>query len=143
MPNARDPHSNDAVADRWLDFGPGWLFTSMRDAIVVADCETGRIALWNPAATDLFGFAPEEALQLSLGDLVADVQETPQWRAACVGDCHPHPLELFARRKAGTDVCVELTFSRLDSALRSASLPRKIRDFTVPSETPRTSAISS
>ena len=96
----------------WLDFGPGWLFASMRDAIVVVDAETAQVALWNPAATELLGFTPEEALQLSFSELVVDLQETPQWAAARAGDSDREAVELFARRKSGQDVCVELTLSR-------------------------------
>jgi PAS domain S-box-containing protein len=114
MPNAFDLDSRPAPG--WLDFGPGWLFTSMRDAIVVVDDTTAQIVLWNPAATELFGFSVEEAQQLSLTDLVADVQETPQWSAARAGGPSRHVVELFARRKFGAEVCVELTLSRLDSA---------------------------
>ena len=114
MPNAFDLDSRPAPG--WLDFGPGWLFTSMRDAIVVVDDTTAQIVLWNPAATELFGFSVEEAQQLSLTDLVADVQETPQWSAARAGGPNRHVVELFARRKFGAEVCVELTLSRLDSA---------------------------
>ena len=58
------PHADldpPASPDGWLDLGPGWLFASIRDAVIVADAETGRIALWNPAATQLLGFASEEA----------------------------------------------------------------------------------
>jgi PAS domain S-box-containing protein len=100
----------------WLDFGSGWLFTSMLDAIVVAEADTARIALWNPAATSLFGLGPEEALQRSLADLVTDLQETPQWAAACAGDPNRQVVELFAHRTSGPDVCVELTLSPLRSA---------------------------
>jgi PAS domain S-box-containing protein len=114
MPNAFDLDSRPAPG--WLDFGPGWLFTSMRDAIVVVDDTTAQIVLCNPAATELFGFSVEEAQQLSLTDLVADVQDTPQWSAARAGGPSRHVVELFARRKFGAEVCVELTLSRLDSA---------------------------
>jgi PAS domain S-box-containing protein len=104
------------ATEGWLDFDSGWLFTSMLDAIVVAEAETGRIALWNPAATRLFGLGPEEALQRSLADLVTDLQETPQWAAACAGDPNRQTVELFAHRTSAADVCVELTLSRLQSA---------------------------
>ena len=100
----------------WLDFGSGWLFASMLDAIVVAEADTARIVLWNPAASALFGLCPEQALQHSLADLVTDVQETPQWAAACGGDPSRQTVELFAHRESGPDVCVELTLSRLENA---------------------------
>ena len=85
MPQAFGVDSVTA-SEGWLDFGSGWLFTSMLDAIVVAEADTARIALWNPAASRLFGLEPDEALQRSLADVVTDLQETPQWAAACAGD---------------------------------------------------------
>src|SRR5712691_6210813 len=115
MAQAFAPDSVTAT-EGWLDFGSGWLFTSMLDAIVVAEAHTARIALWNPAATMLFGLGPEDALQRSLADLVTDLQETPQWAAACAGDPNRQTVELFAHCTSGPDVCVELTLSRLQSA---------------------------
>ena len=70
-----DAHSH---AGGWLDLGAGWLFASIRDAVVVADAGSGRIALWNPAATELFGFTSEDVLGLALPELIADLQEAPQ-----------------------------------------------------------------
>src|ERR671933_503878 len=115
MRQAPGPDSVTA-SEGWLDFGSGWLFTSMRDAIVVAESESARIVLWNPAATELFGLGAEQALRLSLADLVTDLQEPPQWAAGCAGDPNRQVVELFARRATGPDVCVELTLSRLQSA---------------------------
>src|SRR5207302_389998 len=115
MPQAFGVDSVTA-SEGWLDFGSGWLFTSMLDAIVVAEADTARIALWNPAASRLFGLEPDEALQRSLADVVTDLEETPQWAAACAGDPTRQSVELFARRTSGPDVCVELTLSRLQTA---------------------------
>src|SRR5689334_6635901 len=99
----------------WLDLDSGWLFDSIRDAVVVADAETARIVLWNPAATEVFGFSAAEALQLRLPDVVDDLLETPQWSAALEGADARQTVELFARRKSGEEVCVELTLSGLRS----------------------------
>jgi len=52
--------------------GIGKLFESIRDAVVVAEADTGQIVLWNPAATEIFGYSPTEALELSVDDLVPD-----------------------------------------------------------------------
>ena len=38
------------------DLGIGNLFEAVRDAVVVADARTGRIVLWNPAASKIFGY---------------------------------------------------------------------------------------
>src|SRR5437879_1534501 len=101
--------------DGWLDLGPGWLFASIRDAVVVADAASGRIALWNPAATQLLGFEPDDVVGLDLGDLIQDLHATPEWETARTGGSSQGTLELFARRKQGADVCVEVTLSALSS----------------------------
>jgi PAS domain-containing protein len=44
------------------DLGIGRLFSEIRDAVVVGDATTGRIALWNPAAERLFGYTADEAI---------------------------------------------------------------------------------
>jgi PAS domain S-box-containing protein len=100
----------------WLDLDAGWLFASIRDAVVVADAETARVVLWNPAATELFGYVPTEALQLYLPDVVDDLLATPQWAETLARGDARHTVELFARRKDGGEVYVELTLSRLQSA---------------------------
>jgi PAS domain S-box-containing protein len=112
MPNADDLNLR-SQSDGWLDLGPGWLFASIRDAVVVADAESGRIALWNAAATALFGFTADETLGTSLPERVHDLSETAQWRAACAGASGGDVVELFAQHKSGSEVCVELTLSRL------------------------------
>jgi PAS domain S-box-containing protein len=109
-----EAEASDA-SDFGLDLDPGWLFDSIRDAVIVADAETARIALWNPAAADLFGYAAPEALQLRLSDVVDDLLGTPQWTAAQAGSTSPETVELFARRKVGGQVYLELTLSRLQS----------------------------
>jgi len=103
-------------ADGWLDLGPGWLFDNIRDAVVVADADTGRIALWNPFASELFGYTPDEALGVALFDMIDDLHETPEWVAACSGGSRRQTVELFARSKDGLEVCVELTLSRVENA---------------------------
>src|SRR3982751_4423283 len=105
----------DRHAEGWLDLGPGWLFAAIRDAVVVADAASSEIALWNPAASDLFGYQSAEVLGKPLHDLVIDLEQTPQWQAACAGADDRHVVELFARRKHGADVCVELSLSRQTS----------------------------
>ena len=54
--------TTQAAAPRPDDLGLGLLFTRTRDALIVGNVETGRIALWNPAAEQLFGYSPEEAI---------------------------------------------------------------------------------
>ncbi len=45
------------------DLGIGSLFESVRDAVIVAEANTGQIALWNSAATQIFGYSQSEALR--------------------------------------------------------------------------------
>ena len=45
------------LAFRPQDLGIGHLFERVRDAVIVADAQTGRIALWNPAAERIFGYS--------------------------------------------------------------------------------------
>src|SRR5205809_4376735 len=90
----------------WLDLGAGWLFDSIRDAVVVADALTGEVALWNPAATELFGFAPEEVLGVALTELIVDLRGAPEWAAAREALARPATLELLPHRKHAPDVCV-------------------------------------
>jgi diguanylate cyclase (GGDEF)-like protein/PAS domain S-box-containing protein len=52
------------------DLGIGRLFGSIRDAVIVADAGTGRIVLWNPAASDIFGYPPSDALGMSIEALI-------------------------------------------------------------------------
>src|SRR5215210_3637580 len=54
------------------DLGIGRLFDDVRDAVVAADPRTGRIVLWNEAATEIFGYSPSEALELDIDALFAD-----------------------------------------------------------------------
>ncbi|MDQ6669637.1 MAG: ATP-binding protein [Chloroflexota bacterium] len=113
-------HTAPALASPhgWLDLGPGWLFASIRDAVIVADAANGRIALWNPAATQLLGFELNDVVGLPLGELIHDLDATPAWETARSGGLSQGTLELFARRKLGADVCVELTLSPLQSAIQ-------------------------
>jgi PAS domain S-box-containing protein len=101
--------------DGWLNLGPGWLFASIRDAVVVVEPDSGRIVLWNPSATELFGHELATILGRPLHDVVTDLEHTPQWLAVNDGVCPRDPFELFARHHDGHDVSIELTLSRLES----------------------------
>ncbi|MDQ3812036.1 MAG: PAS domain-containing sensor histidine kinase [Chloroflexota bacterium] len=109
----------DAAAVRphtWLDFGPGWLFASIRDAVVVVEAGTRRIVLCNPAACALFGYESRDMPGRRLEELVTDLEHAPQWLAACAGQRPGEVVELFAQRKSRAEVCVELSLSPLDQA---------------------------
>lgn len=82
---------------------------SVRDAIIVLD-ETGRIAFWNPASTEIFGYSSEEALGQLACKLLAPEELQTRYR------------EIFARREHTTDTVVqgqptELTAFRKDGSL--------------------------
>ena len=59
---AESAPERNGSGDGWLDLEPGWLFASIRDAVVVTDAETNRIVLWNPAAVELLGFQSADVL---------------------------------------------------------------------------------
>ncbi|MEO7555279.1 MAG: PAS domain-containing sensor histidine kinase [Acidimicrobiales bacterium] len=54
------------------EYGVGRLFWMTSEAIVVADLHSQEIALWNPAAEQLFGYTPAEALGMPLEVLVPE-----------------------------------------------------------------------
>ena len=60
------------------DLGIGRLFERIQDAVIVADARTQRIVLWNPAATNIFGYSASEAHELSVVDLVAEYLKDQQ-----------------------------------------------------------------
>ena len=52
------------------DLNIGSLFESVQDAVIVAEAATGRIVLWNPMASEVFGYSPAEALGMNVEELV-------------------------------------------------------------------------
>ena len=54
------------------DLGIGRLFPSIRDAVIVADAISGTIVLWNPAASEVFGYSESEAVGMPLENLVPE-----------------------------------------------------------------------
>jgi PAS domain S-box-containing protein len=103
------------------DLGIGRLFERIQDAVIVAVATTQRIVLWNPAATNIFGYSASEALELRVEDLVPeylkDQHRTGMAHYAETGqgpyiDSHK-PLELPAIRKGGKEISVELSLSAI------------------------------
>jgi PAS domain S-box-containing protein len=103
------------------DLGIGRLFERIQDAVIVAVAETQRIVLWNPAATNIFGYSALEALELCVEDLVPEYLKD-QHRIGIAHyaetghgpyiDSH-RPLELPAVRKGGKEIYVELSLSSI------------------------------
>src|SRR5215212_2659373 len=101
------------------DLGIGNLFGRIRDAIIVADARTQRIVLWNPAATNIFGYLSSEALELNIEKLVPEPLKA-QHRAGITryAEIGHGPyidsrrlLELPALTKGGEEIYVELSLS--------------------------------
>jgi PAS domain S-box-containing protein len=54
------------------DFGIGSLFERVRDAVIVTEAGSGRVILWNPAATRVFGYPASEAIGMLVEALVPE-----------------------------------------------------------------------
>jgi len=103
------------------DLGIGKLFGRIREAVIVADARTQRIVLWNPAATNIFGYSISEALKLNIEKLVPEPLKA-QHRAGITryAETGRGPyidsrrlLELPALTKSGEEIYVELSLSPL------------------------------
>jgi PAS domain S-box-containing protein len=100
-------------------FGIGRLFEHVRDAVIVADAGSERILLWNKGATEMFGYAAAEALELPLHALVAPElvdrhrAGLARYAAEGTGDLvdSGKSYELEALRNDGSKFFVELTLT--------------------------------
>src|SRR5215203_5546932 len=101
------------------ELGIGELFGRIREAVIVADARNQRIVLWNPAATNIFGYSISEALELNIEKLVPEPLKT-QHRAGITryAETGHGPyidsrrlLELPALTKGGEEIYVELFLS--------------------------------
>ncbi len=54
------------------EFGIGTLFEKVRDAVIVAEAGSGRVVLWNLAATRVFGYPASEAHGMLVEALVPE-----------------------------------------------------------------------
>ncbi len=106
------------------DLGIGRLYEAVRDAVMVADAHTGRIVLWNPAASKIFGYSRSEALGLRVEALIPERLRDrhrdglAHYRQAGTGRYvdSDTPLELPAVRKGGEEIRVELSLSAVGPA---------------------------
>ena len=124
------------------DLGIGKLFASVRDATIVADAATGRIVLWNPAATEIFGYSSSDALGMSVENLVpTHLKERHRAGISRYRDTGHGPyidsntvLDLPAVRKTGEEIRVELTLSPIeptpDSEAKGRFVLAILRDVT-------------
>jgi PAS domain S-box-containing protein len=111
------------------DLGMGRLFESIRDAVIVADANTGTMVLWNPAAEEIFGYSAAEALGMSVEALVPDYLRA-RHRAGMAGyrdTGHGRyinsntALDLPAVRKTGEEIRIELTLSPIEPVDEAAA----------------------
>src|SRR5215213_4948155 len=101
------------------DLGIDELLESVRDVVVVVDARSGRIVLWNAAATKTFGYSSSEALEHIWTVIVPE-----RFKAQCEAgmaryretghgpyiDSHV-VLELPAARKDGKEITIEIALS--------------------------------
>jgi diguanylate cyclase (GGDEF)-like protein/PAS domain S-box-containing protein len=124
------------------------LIEEMRDAAIVADAATGRIVLWNQAATQIFGYSPSEALELGVETLVPERLrsryrvELSRFRErghrAYVD--YDRLVELPALRKAGEEINIEMSLSPVTPVDNSGKADGRlvlgiIREVTEPKRT--------
>ncbi len=107
------------------DLGIGELFERVRDAVIVADAETQRVILWNPAATSMFGYSLPEALDLQVEALVpghlkarhrSGIAHYARTGHGAYIDSQMLLLDLPALRKGGEEIRVELSLNPIGSA---------------------------
>jgi PAS domain S-box-containing protein len=115
--------SHTARLEPW-QLNLGQLFGKVRDAVVVANADSGRIELWNPAAERLLGYTAAEAV----GQLIEIIVPERLRRAHRKGLTRflatghgavidsDQPRELPARAKSGEEIPVELTLSPVEGA---------------------------
>jgi PAS domain S-box-containing protein len=117
------------------DVGLGPLFWQIRDAVIVGDPVTGEIALWNPGAEALFGYAEAEILGQRLEVLIPERLRTAHREGltrylstghGAVIDS-PQPVEVPAKRRDGSEFWIELRLSPVEApAAPQDSTPRPL-----------------
>lgn len=123
---------------RPTDLGIGRLFERVHDAIVAADCETGRIVLWNPGAARIFGYTAAEVngqpIEIIIPPSLRAAHEAGFSRYRATGRGHyvesQIPLDLPALTKAGDEIRIEMTLSPIDGADGRPYVLAIIRDVT-------------
>ena len=121
------PHNGGRLAPQ--DLGMGRLFESIRDAVIVADANTGRMVLWNPAAENIFGYSRAEAVGMSVEELVPDYLKARHRAGMAVYRETGHGryidsnivLDLPAVCKTGEEIRVELTLSPIEPVREAAA----------------------
>ena len=104
------------------DFGIGALFERVRDAVIVAEAGSGRVVLWNPAATGVFGYPAQEAIGMLVEALVpGHLKDSHRAGIARYGETgrgsyveSEEFLDLPAIKKGGEEIRVELSLNPID-----------------------------
>jgi len=104
--------------DPW---GFGRLLGAIKDAVIVADAQTGRILLWNKGAEMIFQYTTPEAASLTLIELIpprlksAHAHGMSKFVRTGHGDIidSESAVELPALRKDGVEILIQLTLSAL------------------------------
>lgn len=107
------------------DLGIDRLFWAVRDAVVVADAESGRVVLWNPAAERLFGYPAAEAVGRPLAEFLPGSFAVHQPTAASI-----RPDSLEATRRDSTPIAVEASVSPIADVPGGPYLLAIVRDVT-------------
>ena len=106
------------------------------DAVVMMDA-TGRIYVWNEAATRIFGYTQEEAQTAKLHELIVPARfrdsaaaGLKRFQESGTGPVIGKPLELAACRKDGTEFPAEHSISALqvDGAWHAVGIVRDITE---------------
>lgn len=94
--------------------------TSAKDAILIID-HKGLITYWNPAATEMFGHAAQEAIGNDLHDLIAPPRFLPTIRQGLQhfvetgdGPLIGKTVEVLALRRGGVEFPIELSIAKLE-----------------------------
>jgi PAS domain S-box-containing protein len=104
------------------DLGIGRLFDRVRDAVIVADAEAGRIMLWNPAAENVFGYTVREAIGMSIEALVPESLKIRHRAGLANFSATGHgfiidgsgSVEVPALTRSGQQIIVELSLSPIE-----------------------------
>jgi len=105
------------------DLGLGPLFFHVRDAVVIGDLATGRIALWNPAAERLLGWTAAQAIgqpiEIVIPPAIVRLHQLGIMLDRVTGqriEPDPNvPIEVPVQTRTGAEIRVELSLARLET----------------------------
>lgn len=109
---------------------------SVKDAILMMNPE-GAVTFWNPAATKIWGYLPDEVLGKHLHNLLIPGRYQERYKSAIPrfvstghGDAVGKSLELFALHKDGSEITVDLSLSSvfLDGGWHAVGIVRDITE---------------